>query len=147
VHRRQAIREAAAAAIAAIAATVDQERVARVSAPDRPMVVVRAIDEAAELGDGTMGSPDDARELALTFEVFTDAVTGFAAVDAVNDLDQAIGEALGVATQPGTTLDGLLTDFRWASTITETNAEQERYLAQAIITYTATYHVYFGDPV
>jgi len=146
VHRRQAIRETAAGLLAGLSAGVEQERLARVSAADRPLVVVRAIEDNAVLADGTMGDPDDQRELALTFEVYTDGVTGMAAVDAVNDLDAAIGLALGVGFQAGSPLDGLLLDLRWASTLIEMAPEQERYLAQAIIVYTATYQLYFGAP-
>jgi len=146
VHRRQAIRETAAGLLGGVPASVEQERLARVSAAERPLVVVRAIEDNASFADGTMGDPDDQRELALTFEIYTDGVTGMAAVDAINDLDAAIGAALGAGFQAGSPLDGLLLDLRWASILIEMAPEQERYLAQAVITYAATYQLYFGAP-
>ena len=145
-HKRQTIRELAASAIAGVPATVAQERAARDNEGVRPLVVITAREENIDAGDGTMGRPDDRRTLALTFTVMTDGATGQAAVDAVNDLDEQIGIALGVATSPGGILDADPMDFRWASTEIELNAEQERYLAAAVIVYAVTYDLYFGDP-
>jgi len=145
-HKRQTIRELAASAIAGVAATVVEERAARGNEGVRPLVVVTARSESIEPDEGTIGRPDDRRTLALTFEITTDGATGKAAVDGVNDLDEQIGIALGVATSPGGILDDQAFDFRWASTDIETNAEQERYLAAGVIVYAITYDLYFGDP-
>ena len=145
-HKRQTIRQLAASAIAGVAATVVEERAARGNDGVRPLVVVTARTEAIDAGEGTMGSPDDRRTLQLIFDVTTDGATGKAAVDAVNDLDEAIGIALGVATSPGGILDDQSMDFRWAATDIETNAEQERYIADGVIVYAVTYDLYFGDP-
>ena len=145
-HKRQTIRALAASAVAGVPATVVEERAARGNEGVRPLVVILARVESIEEDDGTMGRPDDRRALALTFEVSTDGATGRAAVDAVNDLDEAIGVALGVATLPGGILDDKLLDLRWASTDIEVNAEQERYLAAGVIVYAVTYDLYFGDP-
>lgn len=151
MHRRQAIREAAAAALTAwpgFAAGVAEEQGKRVAVDAPALVVVNARSEGLAAGDGTMGAPgpDDRRALALTFDVYTAGATGQAAVDAVNDLDVAIGAALGAANQPGGTLDPLVVDLRWTAFECEVSSEQSRFLAFAQIVWTALYDVYFGDP-
>jgi hypothetical protein len=140
------VRELAATAIAGVAATVVEERAARGNENVRPLVVVTARSEAVDTGDGTMGQPVDRRTLQLVFEITTDGATGVEAVDAANALDEAIGVALGVALDDGGILDGELFDLRFAGIEIEVNAEQERYLVAAAITYAAQYDLYFGDP-
>lgn len=144
-HRRQTIRETAAAAIAGIPATVDQERAARANEAARPLVVVRAVTDAMEEGAGIMGDPTDNRTLALAFDLYTDGETGKIAVDGINDLDEAIGVALGVALGADA-FSNLLLDLRWTSTDIELNADQDRFMAFGTVTYSVTYAVYFGAP-
>ncbi len=147
MHRRQTIREAAATAIAAIGATVDQERARRANETVLPLVVVRAQSEQLQEADGTMGEPTDRRALSLAFDVYAGGSTGAVAVDKVNDLDEAIGVALGVAMQPAGTLAGIVFDLRWSTTEIEIEAgDQDSFTALASIIYTAQYDVYYGNP-
>lgn len=152
MHRRQAIREAAAAALATISADVLEEQAKRVAvdAPDQRLVTVMARSEGVEALSGTMGAegegPEDRRALALWFDVYASAATGKAAVDAINDLEVEIGAALAAANESGGALHALVLDLRWTGTEMETGTEQSRYIAVARIIYTALYDVYYGNP-
>ncbi len=146
MHRRQAIREAAAAALVGLTANILEEQARRADVSGRPLVIVVARTETGEPEEGIMGDPEDRRALSLEFHVLAEAATGKACVDAVNDLDELIGASLAVANSPGGTLDPLVLDLRWASTTIEVNVDQELYLAYGIITYAATYDVFYGNP-
>lgn len=152
MHRRQAIRAAAAGAIAGINADVTEEQAKRVAedAPDAVLVTVIARSDGVEITAGTMAAgadgPADRRTLALQFDVYAAGATGLIAVDKVNDIDEEIGIALGAANQPGGTLDPLVNDLRWTATEIEVGKDQARYIALAAIIYTATYDVYYGNP-
>ena len=93
------------------------------------------------------GEPTDRRALSLAFDVYAGGSTGQVAVDKVNDLDEAIGVALGVAMQPAGTLVDAVFDLRWSTTEIELEAgDQDSYTALATIIYTVQYDVYYGDP-
>lgn len=150
MHRRQLFRERVGSAVAGISATVAEEWSARAPEDGRPLVVITARSEALEAAGGTMGNdgegPADRRTLALTFEVAAEGATGLAAVDQVNDLDEEIGIALGVANSAGGILFDVCEDLRWLATEIEVATDQQRYIALATIIYNVTYDLFYGDP-
>lgn len=147
MHRRQHLRKLTATAIAGVAANVEEEIGLRPQLDLMPMVSVRARVETIDAGAGTIGEPVDERDLQIEFQVWATGNTGALAVDGINDLDESIGVALGVATDPGGILFEQASDYRWQGTTIETTTdEHDRIWAFGSIIYVASYHVWFGDP-
>ena len=129
-----------------ITADVVEEQAKRADVSGRPLIIVVARTENIEPEEGIMGEPEDRRTLSLEFHVLAEAATGKGCVDQVNDLDASIGTRLSVSNSAGGELDTLVLDLRWASTTIEVNVDQELYLAYGIITYAASYDVFYGNP-
>ena len=145
-HRRVTVREAVAAAIAAIPATVAQELGNRIPDDVLPLVIVQARDETPT-GGGTMGPDggDERRELELQLHIHTAHKDPKTAVDAANALDEAIGPLIRAADDGGA-LDALVYDIRWGGTSIAVDDDQELAHVQATVTYQVQYDLPYGDP-
>lgn len=150
MHRDQAIRDACVAALAGLAADVRAEQATRVARTARPLVVVMARDATIVESDGTMGDhgagPADRRALLVEHDIYTEGKTGLAVVNAIKDLEVAIGAAYAAENVPGGTIDPLVVDLRWWSSAIELASEQEKFIGVATVVYRALFDVYYGDP-